>query len=153
MKNLLNILGGLSLLAFSNSIIALECNDSCQLEQVKGYFTALDKVARKGSTTEDIDALLALTHKDVTYVHVEYGASFTKDTWRKAFIRNLEMDRYQNTDKNQIRILKSIAGKNHVAVEYSHGLIQKNGKWEQADKYLAVFGFTDGKLSLIKELW
>jgi len=49
--------------------------------------------------------------------------------------------------------LNSIAGKNHLAIEYSHGLIQENGKWEKNDKYLAVFGFTNGKLSLIKELW
>lgn len=68
-------------------------------------------------------------------------------------MRNLELGRYQNTDKNQIRILNSIAGKNHVAIEYSHGVIQENGQWEKTDNYLAVFGFTDGKLSLIKELW
>ena len=98
-------------------------------------------------------ALLASTHADVKYVHVQYEANFTKDIWRKAFLRNIKLGRYQNTDKNQIRILNSIAGKNHLAIEYSHGLIQDNGDWEKTDRYLAVFGFTDGKLSLIKELW
>jgi len=142
-----------SLIVLSHSTVAKECGDTCQLEQVKAYFSALDKVAKKGSTSADIDALLALTHDDVKYIHVEYEANFTKGAWRKAFLRNLELGRYQKTDKNQIRILNSIAGKNHLAIEYSHGVIQENGEWIKTDKYLVVFGFTDGKLSLIKELW
>jgi len=133
--------------------MAKDCDEYCQLEQVKAYFFALDKVAKKGSTSSDVDALLALTHDDVKYIHVQYEANFTKDTWRKAFLRNIELGRYQKTDKNQIRILNSIEGKNHIAIEYSHGVIQANGKWEKTNKYLAIFGFTDGKLSLIKELW
>jgi hypothetical protein len=133
--------------------MAKDCDEYCQLEQVKSYFSALDKVAKKGSTSSDVDALLALTHVDVKYIHVQYGANFTKDSWRKAFLRNIELGRYQKTDKNQIRILNSIVGKNHIAIEYSHGIIQANGKWEKTNKYLAIFGFTDGKLSLIKELW
>lgn len=153
MRQLFKALAGLSLLILSNLTIAKGCEDACQIAQVKAYFSALDKVAKKGSTPADIDALLALTHDDVKYVHVEYEANFTKDTWRSAFLRNLELGRYQNTDKNQIRILNSISGKNHVAIEYSHGLIQENGEWKKTDKYLAVFGFRDGKLSLIKELW
>jgi uncharacterized protein with WD repeat len=133
--------------------MAKDCDEYCQLEQVKAYFFALDKVAKKGSTSSDVDAILALTHDDVKYIHVQYEANFTKDTWRKAFLRNIELGRYQKTDKNQIRILNSIEGKNHIAIEYSHGVIQANGKWEKTNKYLAIFGFTDGKLSLIKELW
>ena len=120
--------------------MAKDCDEYCQLEQVKAYFFALDKVAKKGSTSSDVDALLALTHDDVKYIHVQYEANFTKDTWRKAFLRNIELGRYQKTDKNQIRILNSIEGKNHIAIEYSHGVIQANGKWEKTNKYLAIFG-------------
>jgi hypothetical protein len=147
------VLTGLSFIILSNSTMAKDCDEYCQLEQVNAYFSALDKVAKKGSTSSDVDALLASTHADVKYVHVQYEANFTKDIWRKAFLRNIKLGRYQNTDKNQIRILNSIAGKNHLAIEYSHGLIQENGDWKKTDRYLAVFGFTDGKLSLIKELW
>lgn len=153
MRLLFTVLTGLSFIVLSNSIKAEPCGESCQLEQVTAYFSALDKIAQKDSAPSDIDALFDLTHDDVKNIHLEYQANFTKDTWRKAFLRNLKLGRYQNTDKNQIRILNSIAGKNHLAIEYSHGLIQENGKWEKTDKYLAVFGFTDGKLSLIKELW
>jgi hypothetical protein len=31
------------------------------------------------------------------------------------------------------------AGKNHLAIEYSHGLIQENGDWEKTEKYLVIF--------------
>jgi hypothetical protein len=147
------ILTGFSFIILSNSVMANDCDEFCQLEQVNAYFSALDKVAKKGSTSSDVDALLDLTHDDVKYVHVQYEANFTKDSWRKAFLRNIELSRYQKTDKNQIRILNSIAGKNHLAIEYSHGFIQENGDWEKTEKYLAIFGFTDGRLSLIKELW
>lgn len=149
----LRILIGLFLLIFANYSVAIECEARCQLEQVTAYFAALDKVAKKGSTIEDINALLSLTHDDVRYIHVEYQANFTKETWREAFLRNLELGRYQKTEKNQIRILNAIHGKNHIAVEYSHGIIQPNGQWQKTDNYLAVFGFTQGKVSLIKELW
>ena len=153
MRILFNVITCLSFIILSYSSMAKDCDEYCQLEQVKAYFFALDKVAKKGSTSSDVDALLSLTHDDVKYIHVQYEANFTKDTWRKAFLRNIELGRYQKTDKNQIRILNSIEGKNHIAIEYSHGVIQANGKWEKTNKYLAIFGFTDGKLSLIKELW
>jgi len=137
----------------STSTFAKECNSSCQLDQVEAYFFALDKVARKGSTASDIDTLLALMHDDVKYIHVQYDANFNKETWRKAFLRNLKKGRYQNTHHNEIRILNSITGNNHIAVEYSHGVKQQNGKWQPTDKYLVLFGFIEGKMSLIKELW
>jgi hypothetical protein len=137
----------------STSVFAKECDSLCQLDQVETYFSALDKVARKGSTMSDIDTLLALMHDDVKYIHVQYDANFNKETWRKAFLRNLKKGRYQNTDSNEIRILNSIAGHNHIAVEYSHGLKKQDGKWLPTDKYLVLFGFTEGKMSLIKELW
>ena len=153
MNQLFKIWLGLFLLTTYNTAHSEECKTACQLQQVQSYFAALDKIAKEGSTPADIEALLALTHDDVRYIHVQYEADFTKDTWRKAFLRNLELGRYQKTDKNQIRILNSIAGKDHIAIEYSHGVINCNGEWEKTDNYLALFGFTDGKLSLIKELW
>ena len=139
MRILFNVITCLSFIILSYSSMAKDCDEYCQLEQVKAYFFALDKVAKKGSTSSDVDALLALTHDDVKYIHVQYEENFTKDTWRKAFLRNIELGRYQKTDKNQIRILNSIEGKNHIAIEYSHGVIQANGKWEKTNKYLAIF--------------
>jgi hypothetical protein len=133
--------------------LASSCDSVCQLTQINLYFSALDKVSRKNSNINDIDFLLSLTHDDVKYVHVEYEANFTKELWRKAFIRNLDRGAYQNSSKNEMRVLKNIFGKNHTAIEYSHGVIQSDGTWQQSEPLLVVFGFTDGKISLIKELW
>ena len=143
----------ITFLMVSNPTLARECDSSCQLSQINSYFSALDKVSRKGSSIEDIDSLLALTHDDVKYVHVEYEANFSKETWRKAFIRNLERGAYQTTAKNEKRVINSIFGKNHTAIEYSNGVIQKDGTWIKDEPLLVIFGFTDGKISLIKELW
>ena len=152
MNNIIKIIG--FLLIFTPNISwASDCLSKCQITQVEAYFEALDKVARKGSTVTDIDNLLALMHDDVKYVHVEYEADFNKDTWRKAFQRNLNLGRYQKSNKHEKRILKSISGKNHIAIEYSNGVIQKDGQWLQGEPLLAVFRFQDGKISLVKELW
>jgi len=138
---------------FTQRVSAKECDTACQIQQVNAYFSALDAVAKSTSTEADIDHLLSLMHDDVKYIHVEYDAHFDKTSWRKAFMRNLSLGRYDNTERNLIKVLNTIPGKNHIAVEYSHGLIDVKGDWQPTDKYLAVFGFKDGRLALIKELW
>lgn len=140
-------------LILSNIVVASSCDSTCQLDQVKSYFAALDKISRKDSSPEDIDSLLSLVHDDVKYIHVEYGANFDKASWRKAFIRNLERGTYQNSEKNEKRILSSIFGKNYIAIEYSHGVVQEDGTWQPTEPLLVLFGFKEGKISLIKELW
>jgi hypothetical protein len=153
MKYILIIVILLTNIISAKSAIASNCDSQCQLSQINAYFSALDRVSQKGSSIEDIDSLLSLTHDNVQYVHVEYEANFTKASWRKAFIRNLKRGAYQNSNKNEMRVLNSIFGKNHTAIEYSHGVIQADGTWQKTEPLLVVFGFTNGKISLIKELW
>lgn len=136
-----------------NKAFADSCDSACQLNQINSYFKALDKISVKGSNSKDIDNFLSQLHADVKYIHVEYDASFDKASWRKAFIRNLERGAYQNGNESEQRILTTIFGKNHVAVEYSHGVIQQDGTWLQNKPLLILFGFTEGKISLVKELW
>ncbi|ATC97227.1 hypothetical protein [Pseudoalteromonas tunicata] len=153
MKFILKIGLLLAFLILSKTTFAASCDSTCQLNQINSYFTALDKINRKGSTLNDIDSLLDLTHDDVKYIHVEYEANFTKESWRKAFLRNLERGAYQNSANNEMRIINTIFGKNHTAIEYSNGVIQQDGTWQQTESLLVLFGFKDGKISLIKELW
>lgn len=134
-------------------VLAAVCNSQCQLTQIQYYFSALDKISRNGSSIKDIDTLLDLTHDQVEYIHVTYDANFTKSTWRQAFMRNLERRAYKNTDINQIRITNQIFGNNYTAIEYSHGLLQQDGTWQATEPLLVLFGFTDSKISSIKELW
>lgn len=141
------------LFIFSTSASAQNCNSQCQLTQIQAYFSGIDKISRKGSSAIDIETLLALTHDEVKYVHVAYDANFTKSAWRAAFLRNLERGAYRNTEKNEIRIMNKIFGQNYTAIEYSHGKIQLDGTWQPTEPLLVLFGFTDGKISLIKELW
>jgi hypothetical protein len=153
MKYFLTIVFSLTSLILSNFANASNCDSSCQIDQIKSYFSALDKISRENSTVNDIDYLLSLMHDDVKYVHVEYEANFNKESWRKAFNRNLNRGAYKNTDKNEMRVLNSISGKNYLAIEYSHGVIQEDGTWQQTEPLLVLFGFTEGKISLVKELW
>ncbi|BAJ03236.1 nuclear transport factor 2-like protein [Shewanella violacea] len=141
------------LMLLSRPGFASQCDSDSQLAQVQSYFNAIDKIFRSGSTVEDIDNFLSLTHEKVQYVHTEYSANFNKKTWREAFLRQLNKGSYQNKEDNQARILNSIIGKNHAAIEYSYGMIQKDGSWKSGTAYFALFGFTDGKISLIKEYW
>jgi hypothetical protein len=95
----------------SKTTLAANCESTCQLDQINSYFSALDKIGRKNSNIQDIDSLLAITHDEVKYIHVEYEANFTKKSWRNAFLRNLERGAYQNSAKNEVRVLNTIFGK------------------------------------------
>lgn len=130
-----------------------DCNEQCMLNQVKGYFSALDKVAKKASTKQDIEALLNLMHPSVKYEHFEYQANFDLTKWRQAFLRQLQLGSYDNGPDNEIRITATIFGKTHTAIEYSHGLVGRDGIWQADKKRFALFGFTEGKISLIREYW
>jgi len=149
------LLPGLALLTtiVATPVTAAECDSVCMLGQVEHYFKALDRVSRRGATVDDVDLLLALLHPAVRYVHVEYEADFGRAEWRQAFIGNLERGAYANGPENEIRVLKSIPGKNHLAVEYSHGVVGADGTWTAGESYLVLFAFTEGRISLVKELW
>jgi len=140
-------------LTVADSVTINECTIECQIKQIEAYFAALDRISLKNSNTDDIDALLALMHDDVKYIHVEYQANFNKESWRRAFIRNLKRGVYQDSNAEEMHMVRYIPGKNHIAVEYSHGERKVDGSWVPGELNLAVFGFKDGKISLIRELW
>lgn len=133
--------------------IPSDCSNTCQLEQVIRYFEALDRVSQEGSTVADIDALLEGMHESVRYEHVEYEANFTRDTWRQAFVRNWERGSYSNGPEAKIGVLNIIHGKNYAAVEYANGTVTTDGRWEGSESLLVLFQFTDGQISLVRELW
>lgn len=153
MKVVSGFLWGSCWLLLSGHAEAQGCDANCQLSQINGYFKALDQVSRKGSGVQEIEQLLGQLHPEVKYIHVEYDAQFDAESWRKAFQRNLARGAYQNSPQQEQRVLKTIFGKNHVAVEYAHGVIQPDGRWQSESPLLVLFGFTDGKISLVKELW
>ena len=153
MKSLTQLILVILLSCFSLTSTANNCDSACQLKLVSEYFSALDKVAQANSTIADIDSLLSLMNGDVKYIHIEYQANFDRTTWRKAFIRNLKRGAYDNNENNKIKVLNSISGKNHIAIEYTHSTKQADGTWQDDGALLVLFSFRDGKISQIKEYW
>lgn len=130
-----------------------ECNNTCKQNAVETYLNNIVEIFEYGSTAADIDNFLAPLHEEIKYEHKEYGADFDKDKWRKAFIRQLERGFYSETKPMQGKILNIIYGKNHAAVEYSYGTIDEKGAWVKDHVKFALFGFKNGKVSLVREYW
>ncbi len=151
MKNLGLLLG--MLMSFGTFASVVECDSECKLAQIETYFDNIDKISKAGSTERDIDTFLDHVHADVKYEHYEYGADFTEEKWRSAFHRQLKRGSYNNGPEDEARILNVIYGKSHVAIEYSYGKIGADGIWIAGDLYFALFGFKDGKISLVREYW
>lgn len=149
---------GRLLLAAAILLISIEsraedCSADCQLVRVREYFVHLDAVLRKGSTVADIDALFRLFDESVRYEHLEYDASFDRESWRNAFIRNLENGSYKG-EKDRIRVLRSIHGGSHLAVEYAYGSEDAAGDWiQEGDGLLVLFGFNGDRIVLVREYW
>ncbi|MFT5142886.1 MAG: CubicO group peptidase (beta-lactamase class C family) [Rhodothermales bacterium] len=134
-------------------LVQAECDAECMTERVVLYFSALDQISRQGSTIEYVDGLLAQMHETARYIHLTYEADFTRETWREAFARNLARGAYTNGPENEARILYSIPGLDHLAVEYAHGTVGDDGVWSEGERKLVLFQFKDGKISRIEELW
>jgi hypothetical protein len=139
-----------SSLSFANQP---ECNSECKLQLAQSYFDGLTKISITGSTSDDIKTLINQLHDEVRYQHVEYGADFTKVSWEKAFLRQLQLGSYTSPPNTKIMITNIIYGKNHAAVEYSYGTLADDGSWVKGHMKLALIGFKDSKIVLIKEFW
>lgn len=139
----------------SNRALEANCDRSCKEQLVRAYFDRLEVVYRESSAVEDIDALFQVFHRDVRYEHVEYQADFNFGAWREAFVSNLNRGAYNNGPDDGIRITKIINGKSHMAAEYGYGKIDEDGHWlpGESTDLLILFGFKDGKISLVREYW
>jgi hypothetical protein len=109
------------------------------------YFERLFKVMSAGSSEKDVQALFGLMHDDVRYEHFEYEANFNREEWYQAFLANLERGAYQMTVEERIVKTNVIYGKSHAAVEYRYA--------NKDEKLLILFGFQDGQIILVRELW
>lgn len=146
---------GLLILLFVSSIASSgECDSSCKEKLITDYFGSIDKVFRAGSTEADIDKLFKLFHPDVKYQHFEYDANFDAAEWRDAFSGNLQRGAYKKQQNESIKVITYIHGKTHSAVEYRYGRREDTG-WAPTDeeKLLALFGFKDNKIVLVREYW
>lgn len=134
--------------------LSAEPNASSVPPAITDYFSGLDAIYRKGSTTQEIDDFMSQFHDDVKYIHVNYGANFDRTAWLAAFTRNHSAGRYTKPADSCSLVTNAIAGKNHHAIEYAYGTMDGDDCLPADDKrFLVLFGLTDGKLSLVQELW
>lgn len=152
MKQLITFLISL-FLSFNVLAKAGDCDEICKKQQVEVYLEHIVKIFIDGSTESDIDEFLVQLHENIKYEHPEYGANFDKKSWRKAFVRQLNLGNYTDTPNLKGGIINIIYGKHHAAVEYSYGKTQNDGRWQKDHVKFALFGFTDGKVSLVREYW
>lgn len=150
---ILNTLFILTFFAFSANAQDASCSDDCKKELIESYLGDIVRIFVLGSTIDDIDKFLSQLHDEIKYEHEEYGADFTKQSWRSAFVRQLENGFYQETRSMDGRILNIIYGKEHAAVEYTYGIYSEEGEWEKDHVKFALFGFKDNKISLVREYW
>lgn len=139
---------GLSIPAFADDA----CGRECQTTLIDEFHRGIDAILRRGSSAQDIDGLLEPLHDDVRYIHTEYSADFDKETWRAAFLRALHAGRYNGGPGDGTTIQKIIFGDSHVAVE-TIVRSTRDGKLRVSEPRLRLFGFTDGKISLVRDFW
>lgn len=144
----------LAILAMNN-VSASECDNSCKKQVIEKYFSFLGEIYKEGSSPEQVSTLFSLMSAGVKYEHIEYEADFDRAQWHQAFIANLERGVYAAPKNSVISVENYIYGKHHVAVEYSYGEVNKTGDWvpKGDQKLLALFGFDEEKLTLVREYW
>lgn len=147
--------GLLVLLFFCSIASSEECDSPCKEKLITDYFKSLDKVFLAGSTEADINKLFELFHPEVKYQHFEYDANFNNAEWRAAFIGNLQRGAYKKQQNESIKVTTYIHGKSHSAVEYIYGRLEEGKGWipNDEEKLLAIFGFKDDKIVLVREYW
>lgn len=149
-----NVFLTLSLLMLAtSSLSAYACDQACKKDEIDSYLSHIVKIFVRGSTEADIDKFLNQLHDEVKYEHSEYGADFDKLKWREAFVHQLKLGSYTDEPTLDGRVLNIIYGKQHAAVEYTYGEVDSQGVWKAGHIKFALFGFKDGKISLIREYW
>lgn len=155
MKQLLMVVVWMFALGSNNLAVAEDCDQECQTSVIEAYFTQLAEIYRKGSTEADIDTLFGMLHQNVRYEHKTYDANFDRAGWRDAFVNNLKRSAYAKTTKDIIRVDQYIHGNNYAAVSYSYGVVGDGGAWQPSgdQRLMAVFKFSENKISLVQEYW
>lgn len=136
-------------------VIASDCGSECQKAAIQDYFLLLSDIYKNDSTESNINKLFSSLHGEVRYEHLEYDAYFDRGEWELAFKQNLQRGAYSEDAAAGIRVEKYIFGKSHVAVEYSYGVTTLDGGWSPKgdQQLLALFGFKDSKIVLVREYW
>ncbi|WP_306016190.1 hypothetical protein [Oceanicaulis sp. MMSF_3324] len=141
-------------LSFTGASLA-DTPPSDDIALIERYFDRLTTVYESGSDADDVDALLSLMHPEVRYLHSRYGADLTRQSWRAAFVRNMDRGAYDDAPGLCVEIAASIAGYEHTAISYRYGREDSHGICQPDNEpgMLAVFWVEGGLIRQIEELW
>jgi len=141
--------------SFSESISSKAyCNNQCQRSLIEQYYAKINRATMHDSSLEHVDDFLNVLHDDVLYLHTEYQAEFNKDIWRKAFLRQIENGRYNNTEEAGTSIESIIHGHQTAAVEFiRYYNDDETNELITTPKRLAIFKFQDDKIVFIQDHW
>lgn len=130
------------------------CDSQCQRSLIEQYYAKINRAIMHDSTLEHVDDFLSVLHDDVLYLHTEYQAEFNKDIWRKAFLRQIENGRYNNSEEALTSIESIIHGYQTAAVEFiSRYNDDETNELIATPKRLAIFKFKDNKIVFIQDHW
>lgn len=130
------------------------CNDQCQSALINDYYAKINQAVIQDSTPENVENFLAVLHDDVTYLHEEYEAKFDKDIWRKAFLRQMDLGRYDDTIASNTQVISIIHGYQTAAVEFvSRYRNRDDADFNSSPTRLAIFKFKDNKIVFIQDHW
>lgn len=118
---------------------------------VEKYYDLNLKVFQADSKIEDIDKIFELFTDDFTYIHPNYGGTYTREELYKGYVRNQQNGAYNGT-VTDIEILNKIIGLNAVVTQ-KRFVERKNGKLENSEPQMTLFEFRKGKIFRIFEYW
>ncbi len=104
---------------------------------------ALNNVARSGATKAQAEQLFALYSADFVYVHQKYGGTYSRDQLYRNTLRMIENGGDQlSTDRYQLV---------HILPAASAAAVLRLTR--DGQQHLALFEFSQGKISKITEYW
>lgn len=113
-------------------------------QQVEQVNAAQNQMMRQGSVPADIAALFALYSAGFSYLHPQYGGTYSRAELEQNSLRNQAAGRFNLTqDRYQIRQI--LTGHNAAAVERL--------ELASGQTHLTVFEFSGDKVSRIIEYW
>lgn len=150
MMMVLLLLGGISAGTAANDN-SERMAPQAMLAMVSAFFDNSDAVSSDGMAA--VDRVMALMHKDMRYLHPEYGADYDYAALLDGYQRRIARASSRNSSTV---ITNSIAGKNMVAVEHKGSWESKrDGIWvpRAQEGFVTVFEFKDGKIWRVTEYW
>lgn len=113
------------------------------------YYDLNLKIFQTNSKVDDINDLFNLFTDDFTYVHPNYGGTYTREDLYNGYVRVQKNGKKTIVD---IKVENKIVGLNAVTVERRY-IEKKANEITEGDAQMTFFEFKNGKIFRIFECW